>query len=360
MDNILFKNNVYVGRKTMNQKSRRVWLVLPIILALVGMAVLPNTSQPAQAQDDEFKVAVVTPSAVDDLAFSQSMIDALDRLSEEMEGFSYDFQDGTFVVDDAAVALRDWASSGEYDLIIAHGSQYGAIIEELAPEFPEVSFAWGTDVNTFGLDNVFAYSAASDQGGYVLGVLAGNLTQSSIGVIGPIEVGDAKLFVDGFVAGATAAGATSNVVYTQSFSDVTLAAETAQGFIADGADVLSGTAQMVVGAIGAAKDADSQVLWLGTQSSQADLAAEIGVAFQVYHWEVVLADMIEKIKGGQLGGEAYEITLENGGLTIEYGQYELSDEMKALVDETVAGIIDGSIVPLPEMEPEPTEESSGG
>jgi basic membrane protein A len=186
------------------------------------------------------------------------------------------------------------------------------------------------------------------------------LTQSSIGVIGPIEVGDAKLFVDGFVAGATAAGATSSVVYTQSFSDVTLAAETAQGFIADGADVLSGTAQMVVGAIGAAKDADTQVLWFGTQSSQADLSAEIGVAFQVYHWEVVLADMIEKIKGGQLGGEAYEITLENGGLTIEYGQFELSDEQKALVDETVAGIIDGSIVPLPEVEPEPTEESTGG
>jgi basic membrane protein A len=335
------------GSLQMKHTSRRVWLILPILIALVVMAIAPVQSNPVQAQD-EFRVAVVMPSAVDDLAFSQSMIDALDYLSEQMDGFSYDFQDGTFIVDDAAVALRDWAASGDYDLIIAHGSQYGAILEELAPEFPEVSFAWGTDVNTFGLDNVYAYTAAAEEGGYVLGTLAGNMSASSVGVIGPIEVGDAKLFVDGFLYGVENAGASGSVVYTQSFSDVTLAAETAQGFIADGADVLSGSAQMVVGAIGAAKDADSQVLWLGTQSSQADLAGEIGVAFQVYHWEVVLEDIIANIGEGVLGGEAYTINLENGGLTIEYGQYELSEDMVALVDETIAGIVDGSMAPLPE------------
>ncbi len=53
--------------------------------------------------------------------------------------------------------------------MIAHGSQYGSIVEELATEFLEVLFAWGTDMNTFELDNVFAYTAASDQGGYING-----------------------------------------------------------------------------------------------------------------------------------------------------------------------------------------------
>ena len=170
-------------------------------------------------------------------------------------------------------------------------------------EFPEVSFAWGTDENTFGLGNVFAYTAASDEGGFVNGVMAGLMTQSGvIGVVGPIEVGDAKLYVDGFVEGVAASNmdATVNVVYIQSFSDVPLATEAAETHIANGADILTGTAQMVVGAIAVGNDNGAR--WFGTQSSQADLAGDSAVAFQVYKWEVILADIIDNIQMGVLGG----------------------------------------------------------
>ena len=141
-------------------------------------------------------------------------------------------------VDDAAVALREWASSGDYDLVIAHGSQFGSVIEELAPEFPDVSFAWGTDVNTFDLPNVFAYTVAADQGGYVNGTLAALMSKSGIlGVIGPIEVGDAKAYVDGFAAGAKATkpDITVNITYTGDFGNVQLATEAANALVANGA-----------------------------------------------------------------------------------------------------------------------------
>lgn len=303
----------------MKNFHKLVSLLLVLVVSVALMGILP-----AAAQDDGvFRVAAVAPSATNDLAFSQSMYDALLAVQAEMgeENFQFVFQDGTFVVDDAAVALREWASSGEYDLIIAHGSQYGSILQELAPEFPEVSFAWGTDVDTFGLDNVYAYTVAADQGGFVNGAMAGLLTETNvIGVVGPIEVGDAKLYVDGFVAGVahTNPDATVNVTYIQSFSDVPLATEAAETHIANGADILTGTAQMVVGPIAVAIEND--VLWFGTQSSQAELAEGVGVAFQVYHWEVVLFDMIDQIQGGVLGGEAYLLTLENDGLVMEFGQ----------------------------------------
>jgi basic membrane protein A len=298
----------------MNKRNRFVLVVFVLLLA----AVLPMV----KAQDDVFRVAAVAPSAANDLAFSQSMYDALMAVQAEMgdSAFQFDFQEGTFVVDDAAVALRDWASSGEYDLIIAHGSQFGAVVEELAPEFPETSFAWGTDVNTFGLDNVNAYTVAADQGGFINGAMAALMSESGvIGVIGPIEVGDAKLYVDGFVAGATAANpdVTVNVTYIQSFSDVPLATEAANTHVANGADILTGTAQMVVGPIGVATE--NGLKWFGTQSSQAELAGDSGVMFQVYHWEVVLDDMIAAIKAGTLGGESYTLTLQNGGLKMEPG-----------------------------------------
>jgi basic membrane protein A len=249
------------------------------------------------------------------------MYDGLMAVQQAMgeDAFQFDFQDGTFIVDDAAVALREWAASGNYDLVIAHGSQFGSVVEELAAEFSEVSFAWGTDERTFGLGNVYAYTAASDQGGFVNGVMAGLMTESGvIGVVGPIEVGDAKLYVDGFVAGVGASNpdATVNVVYIQSFSDVPLATEAAETHIANGADILTGTAQMVVGAI--AVGIENGARWFGTQASQAELAGDSAVAFQVYKWEVILADMINHIQMGVLGGQSYALTLANGGLVMEF------------------------------------------
>ena len=153
---------------------------------------------------EKFRVAVVMPSAINDLAFSQSMYDALMRVQKEMGGpdkFEVVYSENMFVVDDAAAAIRDYATKG-YNLVIAHGSQYGSSLQEIAPDFPKTSFAWGTTADTFGQPNIFAYEAASEEGGYVNGVLAANSHKSDvIGVVGPIETGDAKLYVDGFKAG---------------------------------------------------------------------------------------------------------------------------------------------------------------
>jgi basic membrane lipoprotein Med (substrate-binding protein (PBP1-ABC) superfamily) len=286
------------------------------------------------------------PSAINDLAFSQSMYDALLRIQTEMgsDAFEFVFSEGMFNVDDAAAAIRDYATQG-YNLVIAHGSQYGSSLQEIAPDFPETSFAWGTTLDTFGQPNIFAYEAASQEGGYVNGVLAATLSESGImGVVGPIETGDAKLYVDGFKAGvlATNPDATVNINYIGSFSDVALASEAATTHIDAGADTLTGTAQMVVGAIGKAEEAN--VLWFGTQSNQASLAPTIVVASQVYHWEVALREMIALIQSGTLGGQSFTANLANGGEVMEFNpDYELSAEAMTLAEETIQGIIDGTI-----------------
>jgi basic membrane protein A len=250
-----------------------------------------------------------------------------------------------FVVDDAAAAIRDYAAEG-YDLVIAHGSQYGSSLQEIAPDFPETSFAWGTTVDTFGIDNIFAYEAASHEGGYVNGVIAASLSESGVlGVVGPIETGDAKLYVDGFVAGATATNPDLqvNVNYIGSFSDVALAAEAANTHVAAGADGLTGTAQMVVGAIGVAEEAG--VLWFGTQASQSGLAPDIVVANQVYKWDVVLKEVVQLIADGTYGGTSFVIDLANGGEVMDFNpEFDLPADVKSLALDTVKGIVDGSIV----------------
>jgi basic membrane protein A len=325
-----------------------VALNIIVLLALV----LSACGGEGGGDEGAFRVAVVMPSAINDLAFSQSMYDALVAIQNEKgeENFEFAYSDSMFVVDDAAAAIRDYASEG-YDLIIAHGSQYGASLQEIAPDFPETSFAWGTAGDTFGIPNVFAYEALAQEGGYVNGVMAAALSESgTVGVVGPIEVGDAKLYVDGFAAGvaATNPDVQVNVNYIGSFSDVALASEAAQTHLQAGADSLTGTAQMVVGAIGVAEE--SSVPWFGTQANQTSLAPSIVVACQVYDWTVALDEMINLINDGTYGGTAYVLTLENGGLLIEYNDgFDLPAEVRTLAEDTIQGIKDGSIkVPVAE------------
>ena len=333
------------------KKARLMFVGMLILAVLLGACqakeATPAGEQPAPERTGPFRIAVVMPSAINDLAFSQSMYDALLMIQAEMggeEAMEFDYSDGMFVVDDAAAAIRDYAAQG-YDLVIAHGSQYGSSLQEIAPDFPETSFAWGTTVDTFGIDNIFAYEAASHEGGYVNGVIAASLSESGVlGVVGPIETGDAKLYVDGFVAGAKATDPEIqvNVNYIGSFSDVALASEAANTHVAAGADGLTGTAQMVVGAIGVAEENDA--LWFGTQASQTSLAPANVVANQVYHWEVVLKEVVQMIADGTFGGTSFVIGLANGGEVMDYNpDYDLPAEVLDLAESTVEGIKDGSI-----------------
>lgn len=338
--------------------KKNLLVMLVLVFALVLSACGGGAAEPAPAAEEPaaeemaepFKVAIIMPSSITDLAFSQSMFDALLAVQEEMggeEAMEIVYSEGMFVVDDAAAAIRDYATEG-YDLVIAHGSQYGSSLQEIAPDFPETAFAWGTTLNTFkdeGITNVFAYEANSQEGGYVNGVIAASLSESGVlGVVGPIEAGDAALYVKGFEAGAKATNPdiTVNINWIGSFSDVALASEAANTHVDAGADVLTGTAQMVVGAVGVAEE--NGALWFGTQASQTSLAPDIVVANQVYNWVVVLDEIIANIDNGVYGGEAYTITLENGGLVMDYNSsYTLPDDVKAAADAAVAGIIDGSI-----------------
>jgi basic membrane protein A len=289
------------------------------------------------------KVAIVAPSATNDLAFTQSMVDAVNSLKGKYN-LQISISDNAFDVSNAANLLHQYAAQG-YDLVIAHGSQYGSIIQQLAPQFPKVSFAWGTAGSTFNQPNVYAYQANSNEGGYVQGVMAAMLSKTNvIGVIGPINVGDAQLYVDGFKAGvlATNPHATVNVAFTGSFSDVSLMAHQAQAYVADHADVLTGSSQSVVGAIGVAKTAN--IAWFGTQADQSSLAPTSVVASQVYNWVPVLDQIFTGIENGRLGGATYTVTLGNAGEKIVNNPaYSLPTNVSTAEQKAINDITDGAI-----------------
>jgi basic membrane lipoprotein Med (substrate-binding protein (PBP1-ABC) superfamily) len=326
-------------------KGHRLLIVVLLVAVLVTSAcAAPAPAAPAKP----LRVAVIMPSASTDIAFSQSMYQALVAVQKELGGPSameIKFTENLFNVPDVPPALRDYASQG-FDIVIAHGSQYGSSVQDVAKDFPKTTFAWGTDVNTFGMPNIYAYTAAAQEGGYVNGVLAAKLTKTKqIGVTGPVEVGDAKTYIDGFTQGVASVDPSIKVnkTWTGSFSDVALMTEAAKTHIAAGADILTGSSQSVVGSIGAAKD-KAGILWFGTQADQATLAPNLVVASQVYDWTSILKQMISNRKAGKLGGDTFTLGLKNGGLKIAYNSgYAIPADAKAAGDKAIAGIKDGTI-----------------
>ncbi len=335
-------------------KHRSLMVVFSVLIAaaLILAACAPAATPTPAAAAKPIRVAVIMPSSTTDMAFSQSMYSALVAVQKEMGGetaMEIKYSENMFKVPDAAAAIRDYASQG-FDIVVAHGSQYGASVEEIAKDFPKTTFAWGTDVNTFGLPNVYAYTAAAQEGGYVNGVMAAKLTTSKqIGVTGPVEVGDAKTYIDGFVQGVASVDPAIQVnkTWTGSFSDVALMTEAAKTHIANGADILTGSSQSVVGSIGAAKE-NGKVLWFGTQSEQTSLAPSLVVASQVYDWTAMIKEIIASRAAGTLGGKTYTLQLSNGGLKIAFNAgYNLPAEVKAAADAAIEGIKSGKITVNP-------------
>ncbi len=343
-----------------------ILLITGVILAACAQpaptAQQPAAQQPAAKQEapkqdaakatgKPFRVAVVTPSAKNDHAFSESIYVAMEQLQKEMgkDKFEYVISENLGNVSDAAAAMRDYASKG-YDLILGHGSQYGASVGEIAPDFPNVSFAWGTAVDTFeskGVKNVFAYTVAGQEGAYAMGIAAAMLSKSkTIGLVGPIPAGDGKLFIDGMQAGVKATDPNAKVLvnYINSFGDVSLASQAARTHIDAGADIVAGTSQAMVGAVSVVKE--KNVGWMGSQSDWASAAPKNVMASQVYDWTVAIKPIIQDIQNGTKGTKVYTLTMANKGLFVKFNpDYKdpIPDAVKQAVDKASKDIAAGTL-----------------
>ena len=332
---------------------KRYSLLMFVSSVLMAVMFLTIAGLPGDSAETgkAIRIAVVMPSATTDMSWSQSMYSALKAVQTKMGGESalvLQYSESMYKPPDAASAIRDYASG--FDIVIAHSGMYGALVEEIAKDFPKTVFVHGSSVNTFGLPNVYAYTSRAEDGGFVNGVMAAKLTQSKlIGVTGPVAAGDAKTYVAGFVQGVASVDPSIkvSVTWTGSFSDVALMTEAAKTHIAVGVDILTGSSESVVGTIGAAK-AHGKVLWFGTQWDQSSLAPSLVVASQVYDWTAMIEEIISSRQAGTLGGKEYILNLKNSGLKIVYNPgYSLPADVKAAGDKAIKGIKEGTITIQP-------------
>jgi basic membrane protein A len=319
--------------------------VMSLLVSLLVVATLTACGAGREAAPEKVRIALLLPSTIDDLAWSQSMYEGVKAVQAKMgeDRVEVTVTENLWNPVDATAAIRDYAEQG-YNLIIAHGAQYQNSLFEIAPDFPDTSFAYGT---SFKSDvNIFAYDPQAQEGGYLMGIIAGMMTQSNkLGVVGPVEAGDAIKYNHGFVQGVAAVNpdAEVSVTYTGSFGDTAGAGEMAKTHMDNGADFLTGTAQQAVGAIQAAKERG--IPWLGSDMDQSVVWPDTVMAAQVYDWEEVVSRMIEARAEGKKGGEHLTLSFADGRLTLHYNDnFDIPDEVKAEVEKALNAIKDGSLV----------------
>ncbi|MEQ8191802.1 MAG: BMP family protein [Candidatus Eremiobacterota bacterium] len=305
-----------------------------------------------ETSSGKLKIALILPSGKDDLSWSESMYDGLMEVQKE-ENIEVSVTEKQPNPVDAGTALRDYANRN-FNIIIAHGSQYQSPLFDVADEFPDITFAYGIAFDT--ARNIFSYDTQSQNGGYLFGTIAAKLTKSKVvGIVGPVKAGDAIKYNYGFRQGIESVDKKINVLetYTGAFGDTVKAKEMAIAHMDARADILTGTSQQAVGAIQAVSEKKG-VYWFSDDMNQTSISPDHIIASQVYQWKEVIKYIIENHRKGKHGGEKISLDFANQRLAIVFNpalDSLITPEIKKIFNENLEKIKKGEIkVKLPGKE----------
>lgn len=298
-------------------------LIAVLLLSLVMSTTFASGAKEEVKDSGQLKIALIIENTIDDKGWCQAMHDGILLAQSQNPGvFEYTYSEKMKPVD-AGSAVLQYAGQG-YDIIIGHGAQYKNLITEMAEEFPEISFAFGTSSEVVA-DNAFSYMPQSEETGYLNGLIAGKITKTNtIGLVGPVDGGDAARYNRGFVLGVKAVNPKANVLvaHTGSFSDFVKATEVAESQIISGADVLTGSSQQALGALRAVADhPNDDVWWVGQDLAQITIPEGYKVlSASSYNYAAVINTIVDYVNDGVLGGRNIPLNFNNDGFIFKYNE----------------------------------------
>lgn len=250
---------------------------------------------------------------------------------------------------------REFARSGEYDIIVCIGFDQAPVLEEVAPDHPDQRFAVIDAVAA--ADNVASIVFNDWEEAFLCGVVAGMLTTTGkVGVEGGMEIPLIIRFVQGFTQGAMWANPDITeddvlVRYVGAWDNPTLGQELALGMYQAGADIVYGAAGKSHLGVFAAAETNPDWWAIGTDVDQAWSApehADVIVASGLKRVDLAVYTEIMKAVEGTFapGLIEYGMTTPVGiGTGVAFGPWDVSDYITtsystvALPNDVVRGIL---------------------
>ena len=342
-------------------------LVLLTALALLLAACpapMPATDSGSGAADTadgmagEFKVGLVTDvGRVNDRSFNQSawegVVAAAEALGLAEDDIKYiETQDAKDYADNMQQFI-----DADYNVIVSVGFALGDATTAAAQENPDVFFIGVDQFQGETMPNLAGLIFNEDHSGYLAGVLAGSLSKTGTiaAVLGTDLVPPVVAFNEGYIAGAKSVNADINVISTyhpgeisQAFVDPEWGAATAKQALDQGADVIFGaggiTGNGALQEIATADGAGETVFCIGVDTDQWNTVPAAQPCLVSSAMKLITPGVVELVTmasegefpGGNYFGDADLAPFHDFDDMI-------SQELKDLLEETKAGLIDGSI-----------------
>jgi basic membrane protein A len=340
-------------------------------LLLAGCAPAPETGGDA-GESDFLACAVSDEGSWNDKSFNEAAYDGLLKAEDELgvqinDAESQDTED----FEPNLTSMVDAAC----DVTFAVGFNFSLndTIFTVADANPDSHFVWIDGWNQ-GQTNLKPITYAMDQSSYLAGYLsAAYSTSKVIGTYGGLDIPAVVTFMDGYYYGAKAyeeetgtpitvlgrdpiAGTGTFTDPELSFGDTEGAKSISAGQLAEGADVIFPVAGGLFASTAEAikESGSTTAVFLGVDKNVAVTSpeyADLVLTSVEKRMTQAVYDNIEALAGGEeFDVEAYVGTLENDGTALsDFGSFDskVPAELKTKLDELKAGIIDGSIVPIP-------------
>src|SRR5919199_4478814 len=181
-------------------------------------------------------ISIITDANFSDKGWGESSLNAV-RYIEQKYNFSIATEDNV-AIPDIEMTLRKYAESG-YDLIIAHGFQWGEPALQVSQSYSKTKIVVFTGL--VESKNVASIFPQQQEGSFLLGALAGMLTNTSvIGFVGGEEYPNVVNIFEGYKQGAKWANDNITVIgtYLNDWDNPARGKEAATSIIRQGADFM--------------------------------------------------------------------------------------------------------------------------
>jgi basic membrane protein A len=260
--------------------------------------------------NSNLRIAIITDANFSDKGWGESSLNAA-RYIEQKYNFSIALEDNV-AIPDIEMTLRKYAES-EYDLIIAHGFQWGEPALQVGQTYPQTKIVVFTGL--VESRNVASIFPQQQEGSFLLGALAGMMTNTSvIGFVGGEEYPNVVNIFEGYKQGAEWVNDNVTVVgtYLNDWDNPARGREAATSIIRQGADFMFHVADSSGQGVIQASD-ENGIYALGAVQDQNYLAPDTVLCSFILDIDKAYDSVVKMVIDGNFTGRIFRPGIELQG-----------------------------------------------
>ena len=332
------KQQIY--RKLMGSIANAALIIgLLAIGSMLGCQHIQDVSKDIYTPEPEmFKVGMLLPGSINDQGWNALAHDGLKAIETEL-GAEVDYVESLTPADWEA-DFRAYAMAG-YDLIFGHGYEYQEAAIAVAQDYPEIVFITSAGASGAIRENVSPIVFRLEQATYLLGMIAGMMTQTDrIGMVGGQELPSGNSVFMAFEGGVKRVNpdAVLQRDYVGDWENIAKARELALAQIQEGVDFIFHNANEagigVFEAVVFAQDAGKTVYSFGANRDQSHVSPRAVLANAVITPKAYV-QLATAVKDGTFASKLYSFTMTtDGAIALTYNP-ELVDQVPEKVQQKV-------------------------